>query len=195
VPGVGRTKLERYGEAFLAPILAFRGEPAGREQRASSEGSNFQLFDFRAPTSEAPAGGAGDDEAVATSVDSNGDTRGHLAGDLVGDMAGDDGAGDDGLDTVELTRELILAGNSPEAVARARNLKVRTVEGHLAELVQRGELTAEEATGLPREAIDEVEAMAAELIGAGEGRLKPLYERLSGRYTYAQLRCIRAALE
>jgi ATP-dependent DNA helicase RecQ len=199
VPGVGRTKLERYGEAFLAPILAFRGEPAGREQRASSEGSNFPLFDFRAPTSEAPAGGAGDDEAVATSVDSNGDTRGHLAGDLVGDMAGDmagdDGAGDDGLDTVELTRELILAGNSPEAVARARNLKVRTVEGHLAELVQRGELTAEEATGLPREAIDEVEAMAAELIGAGEGRLKPLYERLSGRYTYAQLRCIRAALE
>jgi ATP-dependent DNA helicase RecQ len=163
VPGVGRTKLERYGEAFLAQIREFRREEAPGMTRGAGPGpsASAPLFEPHSPVSEPEEDGAAGDE--------------------------------DDLDSVERTRELILAGNPPEAVARTRNLKVRTVEGHLAELVRRGELTAEEATGLSREAIDEVESVAAELIGTGEGRLKPLYERLSGRYSYAELRCIRAA--
>ena len=98
----------------------------------------------------------------------------------------------DGVDSVERTRQLILAGESLEGVARSRNLKASTVEGHLAELVRRGDLTPEEATGLPSESIDEIIEAQDELPAEERSRLKPLFERFAGRYSYAQLRCVRA---
>jgi ATP-dependent DNA helicase RecQ len=101
---------------------------------------------------------------------------------------------DDDLDTVERTRELLLQGYAPEAAASMRNLKLRTVEGHLAELVRRGDLTVEEATGLSRERIEEVERAYQALPDDARSRLKPLFEALGGRYPYAQLKCVLAAI-
>jgi ATP-dependent DNA helicase RecQ len=101
---------------------------------------------------------------------------------------------DDELDTVERTRELLLEGYAPEAVAGMRNLKLRTIEGHMAELVRRGDLTLQEATGLDAEAAGEVERALESLPSEQHGRLKPLYQALGGRYPYGQLKCVLEAL-
>jgi len=101
--------------------------------------------------------------------------------------------GDD--DTVERTRALILEGYAPEAVASERGLKLRTVERHLADLVGRGDLTVEEATGLDAARIAEIEAAADALPDEVRGRLRPLREALDGRYGYGVLRCVVAGRE
>ncbi|MDZ7799877.1 MAG: DNA helicase RecQ [Trueperaceae bacterium] len=151
VQGVGATKLERYGEAFLAalrPMAARDGTaPATRPPE-----------DRPAPADAGPPNGAGGAE----------------------------------LDTVERTRSLILAGRTIEAVASERGLKRRTVESHLAELVRRGDLTVQEATGLSEAAIDEIEAALDALPPEEHGRLRPLRDALGGRYPYAVLTCVRA---
>ena len=100
ISGVGKTKLERYGDAFLAIILEHAGdEPAVEES---------SIFNLQSSTTS---------------------------------------------DTYEETLQLILEGYGLEAIANMRGLKLRTVENHLAELVERGQLTVEEATGLPKEEI------------------------------------------
>jgi ATP-dependent DNA helicase RecQ len=187
IPGVGKTKLERYGAAFLEAIAEHLGDSrAGQagegpadDRAVGRSPSGEDIAGSRAPLFEAQPGEARPGEANGAGPD----------------QADAHDEGSNGADTVDRTRDLILAGNSLEAVARLRNLKARTVEGHLAELVARAELTAEEATGLPREEIAEIEAAAEELAAAGEGRLKPLFERLEGRFTYGQLRCVKAVGE
>ena len=143
VQGVGATKLDRYGDAFLAAL---------REMSPD----------------DVPA--AGPAPAPAAPPD------------------------DDDLDTVERTRLLILEGKALDAVASERGLKRRTVEDHLAELVRRGDLTVEEATGLSRADIDEIEAVRDALPPEERNRLRPLREALGGRFDYAVLRCVAAGL-
>jgi uncharacterized protein YpbB len=94
---------------------------------------------------------------------------------------------------VEQTRELVLEGYALPAVASMRGLKVRTVEGHLAELVRRGEVTVEEATGLDLDAIRTIEDARDALPEEEQGRLKPLYLSLGERFDYWQLKCVLAA--
>ncbi len=178
VSGVGSAKLERYGDAFLE-VLARAAGPAA-EPGAAQGGP---LFADAAAAVE--RGGA--ERAPADPDPPPDDVERELDPDL-------DLALDPDLDTVERTRELLLEGYAPEAVAAMRNLKLRTVEGHLAELVRRGDLTVEEATGLPAAAIDEVEQAFQGLPDGERSRLKPLYEALGGRYPYAQLKCVLAAL-
>ncbi len=147
VQGVGASKLERYGERFLARIAELVPDAE------DGEGAPVPpLFS---------AGAARDD-------------------------------GGDDLDTVERTRELLLAGLSAEAIASRRNLKLRTVEGHLAELVARGDLTVQEATGLSGDEIAAIEAAADALPDEVRGRLRPLRDALGGRYRYAVLTCVLA---
>jgi ATP-dependent DNA helicase RecQ len=96
-----------------------------------------------------------------------------------------------GLDTVETTRELLRAGLRPEAVAARRGLALRTIEDHLAELVRRGDLTIEAATGLPS---DEVERLARAVTALGPMRLRPLHDALGGEVPYPVLKCLVAGL-
>ncbi len=95
-------------------------------------------------------------------------------------------------DTVLGTWELLKEGLSPEQVAAKRNLAKSTIYTHCAELVEAGELTAAEATGLPesdmRRIVDTYEALATE----DKGRLKPLFDKLNGEYDYGLLRCVLA---
>ncbi|MEX2543110.1 MAG: DNA helicase RecQ [Trueperaceae bacterium] len=207
VPGVGKTKLERYGEAFLGPIGAHRSVPTvGPEPKKpehvgsapvepedlSGAGQPNAGPDARQPDA-APLFASAAPPPDATHAD---DDRQEYPHDHPSDNSfeiqdDDQGAGD----TVDRTLRLVLAGNSPEAVARLRNLKLSTVEGHLVDLVRRGDITAEEATGLGADALAEIEDAVNELPDSERRRLKPLFERLAGRYSYAQLRCIRATLE
>lgn len=103
-------------------------------------------------------------------------------------------AADPDADTATRTRDLILAGNTPAAVARVRGLTERTIEDHLAELVRRGELTPEEATGLEAEALAPVrQVIEAQLEAGGERRLRPVFDALDGRFSYAVIKCVMAA--
>ena len=102
---------------------------------------------------------------------------------------------DDHSDSAERTLELFLAGVPLEAIARERNLKLRTVEGHLSELVRRGELTPEEAGGLGPDQVEEIERARETLPPAARSRLRLLFETFEGRYTYLQLKCALAVLD
>ena len=97
-------------------------------------------------------------------------------------------------DTASKTLELRLAGYSLEQIAEERNIKVRTVEGHISELVYRNDLTAREACGLINHQIEEIlrarEALPQDL----RGKLRPLFEVLEERYSYLQLKCALATL-
>jgi len=100
---------------------------------------------------------------------------------------------DAGLDSVEVTRELLLQGYRAEAIASLRHLKVRTVEDHLAELVRRGDLTVEEATGLPAGEVGRIRVVAEGVAGGAGARLRPVYEALGGEVPYAVIKCVLAA--
>ncbi len=140
--GLGKAKLERYGQAFLEVILAHTEAPAEPEQAVAA--------------------------IPAAPQDEDG--------------------------TVEQTRALIFAGRSPEQVAEARALKLSTVLVHLAELVRRGDLTAAEATGLAEDELRAIEEAALALPEEERGRLKSLFERFGGRYSYGVLRCVSAGI-
>jgi len=117
------------------------------------------------------------------------------AGDAPQTPSEPEGDPDDAPDTYAQTLELVLEGHSLHEVARARGLKLQTVENHLAELVRRGHLTVEEATALPREEIRRIEAVIHELPDEEKRYLKPLYEKCGERYSYGVLKCVRAGLE
>ncbi len=142
VSGVGKAKLERYGEAFLAVILEHA--PSAPE-----------------PASQVP---------VASYAP-------------------------DAEDTYEETLKLVLEGYTLETVATMRGLKVRTVEGHLAELVARGHLSVEEATRLPKEEIRLIKDAVLELPEEQRRYLRPLFEKLNEKYDYAVLKCVHADLK
>lgn len=95
-------------------------------------------------------------------------------------------------DTVLATWELLKEGLLPEQVAAKRNLAKSTILTHCAELVEAGELTAQEATGLSesdmQRILDTYDAMSDE----DKGRLKPLFDKLNGEYDYGLLRCVLA---
>ncbi len=143
ITGVGKTKLERYGEAFLEVLQGY----ADSAPEPTSTVTSLPLE----PT-------------------------------------------DDDLDTYEQTLQLVLAGRTLQEVASERNLKVRTVENHLAELVSRGQLTAQEATKLPKEEIARIESAFFNLPEEEKPYLRPLFEKLEERYDYSVLKCVRAGL-
>ncbi|MDX2004913.1 MAG: DNA helicase RecQ [Meiothermus sp.] len=101
----------------------------------------------------------------------------------------------DDSDTFEATLALILEGHSPDEVAQKRNLKLSTVEQHLAELIARGKLTVEEVLGLGVDELEEIETAYTSLSPDDQGRLRPLFDKLGGRYSYGVLRCVLAGID
>jgi ATP-dependent DNA helicase RecQ len=95
-------------------------------------------------------------------------------------------------DTVLATWELLKEGLSLEQVAQKRNLKMSTIYTHCAELVEAGELTAAEATGLSETDIQRIIDTYEALTEEDKGRLKPLFDKLNGEYDYGLLRCVLA---
>jgi len=175
ITGVGASKLERYGAAVLSVL---RGDERGAGA-VSNVAAGLAFGAATAPESVA-------EPAVAAPG---------VADPAVADPAVDLApAADPDADTATRTRDLILAGNTPAAVARVRGLTERTIEDHLAELVRRGELTPEEATGLEAEALAPVrQVIEAQLEAGGERRLRPVFDALDGRFSYAVIKCVMAA--
>ncbi len=93
-------------------------------------------------------------------------------------------------DTYAETYGLIKEGLSPEQVAAKRNLTVGTILQHGAALVGSGRLSVLEATGLPEAEVRQIETVHSNLSEDEQSKLKPLFERLEGRYDYGVLRCV-----
>jgi ATP-dependent DNA helicase RecQ len=98
-------------------------------------------------------------------------------------------------DTVLLTWELLKEGLSPVQVADRRKLAKSTILTHCAELVEAGELTVREATGLLDSDIQRILDTYEALMDEEKGRLRPLFDKLNGEYDYGLLRCVLAGVD
>ena len=67
-----------------------------------------------------------------------------------------------------------------------------TIYTHCAELVEAGELTPAEATGLSESDMQRIVDTYEALTEEDRGRLKPLFDKLNGEYDYGLLRCVLA---
>jgi ATP-dependent DNA helicase RecQ len=100
---------------------------------------------------------------------------------------------DEGLsDTVLETLNLLRLGFDTEAIAARRRLTPDTVYGHLARAVQAGEITLEQATGLPPEELSRVRSAFEACFDPRAPALRPVFEALGGAYPYGLLRCVQA---
>jgi len=129
VPGVGKAKLERYGNIFLEVIL----------EHFPPEKSVSKLMD--------------DDSAP------------------------------------------VVEGLKPQEVADKRELSVGTIYSHCVELIQHGDITVSEATGLRDDEIELIEKSYESLADEDKSKLKPLFLVLDKRYSYELIRCVLAGLE
>jgi ATP-dependent DNA helicase RecQ len=95
-----------------------------------------------------------------------------------------------GPSTRRLTLDLYNEGRSIEEIARERNLKPRTITGHLAELIEDGEaIDTERLVDTERQKI-----IYAALQQVGDDVLKPVKEFLGDEYSYEEIRLVRALM-
>ncbi len=162
-------------------------DPRTREALATITGVGASKLERYGPAVLGVLRGDGGDDASNVALDRFADASADVG-------AADDPGADPDADTATRTRDLILAGNTPAAVARMRGLTERTIEDHVAELVRRGEMTPEEATGLESEVLESVrQAIEAQSEASGERRLRPVFDALGGRFSYAVIKCVMAA--
>jgi ATP-dependent DNA helicase RecQ len=95
-----------------------------------------------------------------------------------------------GPSTKRQTLDLYNEGRSIEEIARERNLKPRTITGHLAELIEAGEtIDTERLVDTERQKI-----IYAALQQVGDDVLKPVKEFLGDEYSYEEIRLVRALM-
>jgi ATP-dependent DNA helicase RecQ len=97
-------------------------------------------------------------------------------------------------DTAGLTLSLLHEGLSVAEVATRRSLKESTIWTHCEEALGLGLLDPQDVISLDPSEIEPVLAALREQQSIGEIRLKPVFERFTGRYDYGLLRCIAALL-
>lgn len=90
--------------------------------------------------------------------------------------------------TYQITYNLINNGKSIEDVAAERGLSVSTINGHVVKGIQSGTVSIKDI--LPE---DQIEEVATELRKSSES-LSTVYHDLSEKYTYEQIRMVRASL-
>ncbi len=96
-----------------------------------------------------------------------------------------------GSDTLSQTRELARQGQSVTSIAGVRGLSPVTIEGHIAELIEAGELS-DPSPYLPGE--DRLEEIRAAFHALGDTALKPVKDHLGDGFEYGELRLARAFL-
>ena len=85
--------------------------------------------------------------------------------------------------TRELTLALHQSGKSAAEIAEERELTVSTIEGHLADWIERGKLSATEF--LKPQVIQTIKQQAHSM---SDFSLRELHQHFEGAYTYGQLR-------
>jgi len=191
ITGVGAVKLERYGADFLAALAVHAAEhaypPGWQPLSAPSAPSSNQ-----APA----AGGQGRwDETAATGPGRAPQPRlGRMNGPASG--LGDRVPSETVLsDTVRQTLDLRRGGLSAEEIAERRDLKVSTIETHLAQAIEAGALRLNDVVTLSPEALGAIQAAFAALPPDAPFALGPIFTAFEGIYSYGQLRCVRAAMQ
>ncbi|MFM1814880.1 MAG: ATP-dependent helicase RecQ [Pseudomonadota bacterium] len=91
-----------------------------------------------------------------------------------------------------LTR--LRSGQPAEEIAAERGIELSTVYGHLAEAIEAGLVTLEDAVELEAGELDEVVAVFERLGTMDSGKLGPAHGALEGRYDYGVLKCVMASL-
>ena len=198
ITGVGAVKLERYGVDFLTALEAHAAEhgypdswrsmaaPSALSPGAMSQGGGEGMRQEglqgrrQAGWEEGPRGAV--DETTVTS----------LSRALKHCLARTSGSGLS--DTVQFTLKLHRDGLSVEEIAQRRDLKVSSVETHLALAIEAGALRLSEVVTLNPEALEAIQAAFAALPPDSPFTLGPIYNAFEGRYSYGLLRCVRAAM-
>lgn len=91
-----------------------------------------------------------------------------------------------------VTMELLLDNLSIEAIAQKRDLSIETIISHI-EKLKGQRLIDVDALPQLKESLpkDDFDAIFAEFQLSEDGKLKPLYEKFEGKYTYANLQLVR----
>ena len=79
-----------------------------------------------------------------------------------------------------------------EQIASERGLEVATIYGHLAEAIEAGLISADDALHLDPAERDEIEAAFDRCGTLDSGKLGPAFAALDGRYNYGILKCLLA---
>jgi hypothetical protein len=132
--GIGKKRMEQYGEELLAIVTAYCEETGAKPEPAAVR--------VRAPKRKAPTS-----------------------------------------NTREKTLALYRAGKSIPEIAKERGFVKTTIEGHIADLIEQGELSATEF--LTPQVIQTIKQQAHSM---SDFSLKELHQHFEGAYTYGQLR-------
>jgi ATP-dependent DNA helicase RecQ len=94
--------------------------------------------------------------------------------------------------TVNVTLAAHLRGLDAEAIAAERGIEVSTVYGHMAEAIEAGLISADDALKLDPAERDEIEAAFERCQTRDSGKLGPAFAALDGQYDYGILKCLLA---
>lgn len=86
------------------------------------------------------------------------------------------------------TLQLFKKGMAPEAIAAARGLTLGTVWGHFSQLIEEGKLSRRELLPLPDHELSQL----LDALEESAGKLKPVFDRFEGKYSYDVIKCVRA---
>ncbi len=96
-------------------------------------------------------------------------------------------------ETVNLTLAAFKRGSTPKQIAQQRQLKLTTIYGHFASLIEEDIVELEEIIQLEDVEKEEIEQALLEMDGMS--KLKPVYDYFKEQYDYGVLRCVRAQLQ
>ena len=99
------------------------------------------------------------------------------------------------IDTVADTLDLFRLGYKAKQIAQQRGLTVDTVYNHLARALEQGSVALAEVVELSESEIRILQDGLLSLPDEQRNALKPVFEMFGGQYSYAVLRCVRAALQ
>ena len=208
VSGVGPTKLERYGDAFLTVVREYTGgreltAALGSGQQQNPEKSTFEsadrLMEIRKAHPRAYEPWTESEERELERLHDSGLSVSELSTHLgrgtgaiqsrlgrIGENADSQQLGD----THTLTLQLLQQGLSIPKIAEERGLSEGTVIAHIERIAKAGK-AINLAPLLPTR--ERRECIEAALREAGHERLAPVKELLGDEYTYDEIRLVRLA--
>ena len=93
-------------------------------------------------------------------------------------------------ETATETLSLFRQGFKVEAIATQRGLTPGTIWGHLSSLIGERRLLVTEVVQLPEKELAAIQAALAD----SQGKLKPVFEKFGGKYSYEMIRCVSAGI-